>query len=72
MVLVHTQKFYEKYTGEKHEIAVTFGWISPVSRGTYRVTVDDEFYSNHDSRGQAFDEVADIIKVNNWTSICPI
>ena len=72
MINIQTQSFYEKYTGIKHEISINFGWISPVSNGRYEVCVDDEFYSTAEHKAQAFEEVIDIIKTNNWTPINPI
>ena len=72
MINIHHQNFYEKYTGIKHEVAINFGWINPSSHGYYEVRVDDEFYSNHDSKNQAFDEVVDIIKYNNWSPLKPV
>ena len=48
-----------------------FGHISPMSRGRYDVRVDGDFYSDHDSKAQAFDEIVDIIKTYNWTPIKP-
>ena len=72
MIHIQTQRFYERHTGDAHEVTITFGGISPVSRGYYKVSVDGEFYSNHDSKRQAYDEVVDIIKTNRWSPICPI
>ncbi|MBQ6679510.1 MAG: hypothetical protein IJM76_05750 [Lachnospiraceae bacterium] len=72
MVHVQTQRFYEKYTGAPHEVTVTFGHVSIVSHGWYDVRVDGEFWSNHDSKAQAFEEVVDIIKTNGWSPICPV
>lgn len=72
MIHIQTQLFYEKYTGAEHEVTINFGWISAASKGHYEVRVDGEFYSNHDSKRQAFDEVVDIIKYNNWTPLKPI
>ena len=71
MIHVQTQNFYERHTGDKHEVTVLFGWISPVSHGHYQVRVDGEFYSDHDSKLHAFDEVVDIIKTNNWSPVKP-
>ena len=71
MIHIQTQSFYEKHTGDKHEVTIMFGHISPVSRGRYEVQVDGGFYSDHDSKRQAFDEIVDIIKVNNWTPLKP-
>ena len=72
MVHISTQIFFERHSGEKHTISITFWGISPVSRGYYRVDVDNEFYSTHDMKADAYDEVVDIIKCNNWTSINPL
>lgn len=69
MILVHSQKFFERYTGEEHDISITFEYIGYKS---YKVTVDGDFYSNHDSQGQAFDEVEDILKYTNWSPLRPI
>lgn len=72
MIHIQTQKFFERHTGDEHEVTIMFGGINPVCRGYYEVRVDGEFYSNHDSKLQAFDEVVDIIKINNWTPVRPI
>lgn len=72
MIHIQTQSFYERHTGEKHEISVLFGNISPVSRGRYEVRVDGKFYSDHDSKLKAFDEVVDIINAEKWSAVCPI
>ena len=72
MINIQTQTFYERHTGEKHEVTIDFGWINPVSNGHYEVRVDDEFYATAEHKAQAFDEVVDIIRTNNWTPICPI
>lgn len=72
MINIRTQNFYEKYTGEKHEVAINFRWFNSVSNGRYEVRVDGEFYSTAEHQAQAFDEVVDIIKINNWSPIIPI
>ena len=72
MIHIQTQSFYERYTGDRHEVSIMFGHISPASRGRYEVRVDGEFYSDHDSKLRAFDEVADIVKAENWSAVCPI
>ena len=72
MIHIQTQKFFERYTGDEHNVVIMFGGINSAGRRYYQVIVDDEFYSNHDSKAQAFDEVVDIIKANGWTSIRPI
>lgn len=72
MVHIQTQNFYERHTGDRHEVTVVFGHTSPVCRGRYDVRVDGEFYSDHDSKAQAFDEIVDIIKANNWSPISPL
>ena len=64
MLLVQAQNFYERGTGEKHEVTVLFA-----DRRVYEVRIDDEFYATAESRGQAFDEVVDLIKAHNLTSI---
>ena len=69
MIHIQTQNFYERHTGTKHEVTISFGGINPVSRGYYRVTVDGEFHSIADDKGKAFNDVVDIIKQNDWTSI---
>lgn len=72
MIHIQTQHFYERHTGEEHEVTIMFGGINPVSNGRYQVRVDGEFYSDHRSKLHAFDEVVDIIKINNWSPIRPI
>ena len=72
MTHVQTQHFYERHTGDKHDVTILFGWNSAARRGHYTVKVDGEFYSDHESKLSAFYEVVDIIKANNWTSINPI
>ena len=66
MILIQAQNFYERYTGLKHSIAILF-----TRRRCYEVRVDDEFYSTAETRGQAFDEVADILSITNWSPINP-
>lgn len=72
MIHIQTQKFYERYTGEEHEVTILFGHISPVCRGRYEVRLDGEFYTDHDSKAQAFDEIVDILKTTNWSPLKPI
>lgn len=67
-MMIHRQFFYEKYTGQEHEVLI----VMPYLRRCYEVRVDNEFYSDHDSKIQAFDEVVDIIKANNWSPLMPI
>lgn len=69
MIHVQTQRLYERHTGDAHEVTVLFGGINPASPGNYRVVVDGEFHSIHRSKLQAFDEIVEIIKVRDWTSI---
>ena len=67
MILILTQRFYERFTGEAHEVAVLFR-----EHSIYEVRVDGEFYATAENKVQAFDEVADIARLNNWTAICPM
>ena len=69
---VAVQNYFERFTGDKHEISITFGHISPVSNGHYEVRVDGDFYSSHDSRHHAYDEIEDIVKINNWSPLKPV
>lgn len=64
---VYRQSFYEKITGERHEITTNF-----VSRRVYEVRVDGDFYATAESRCQAFDEVSDILKTTGWSPLCPV
>lgn len=68
-MFAYGQNFYERITGIKHRIEVQFHYNN---RRVYEVRVDDEFYSTAETRAQAYDEVADIIRSNNWSGICPI
>ena len=67
MLFVQAQKFYERFTGQRHEVAVWFH-----NRRVYEIRVDGEFYATAENKAQVFDEVVDIISLNNWTSINPI
>ena len=62
-MLIHRQPFWEK-SGEKHIITITFE-----GRRMYEVRVDEEFYATAEHRLQAFDEVADIARANNWNPL---
>lgn len=72
MIHIQTQHFYERHTGEEHEVTIMFGGINPVSRGRYHVKVDGAFYSAHNSKLHAFDRIVGIIARNNWSPIRPI
>ena len=74
MLNVMTQNFYEKFTGEKHEVVINLvGYINPLgSEHHYEVRVDDEFYSTAESRAEAYEEVEDIVKTNNWSFTKPM
>lgn len=69
MIHIQTQDFYERHTGDRHEITVMFEYTN---RKRYEVRVDGEFYSDHDSKAEVFEELIDIIKTNNWAAICPV
>lgn len=71
MIHIQTQSFWEKHTGERHEVTIMFGHINLLSSGKYDVRVDGEFYSDHDSRAQALEEISGIVKLNNWSPIKP-
>ena len=68
-MFISRHTFYEKHTGEKHEAVITYDFSNK-----YQVTLDGEFYSNHESNRQAIDEVIDIRKLHDhdWTVICPV
>lgn len=75
-MLILKQRFYEKFTGDPHDILVTkkaeeVHDDNVKCRRYYVVSVDGEFFSTSESRLQAFDEVADLIKHENWASIKP-
>lgn len=72
MVHIQTQRFYERNTGDSHEITITFGHISPACGGKYEVTVDGKFYSDHGTKTKAYDEIVDLIRAQNWTPIRPL
>ena len=69
MVRVHTQDFYERSTGKKHEVVINFGCINPLSNGHYEVKVDDQHHSDHKWKQKAFGAVVEIIRTNDWTPV---
>lgn len=69
MINIMTQTFYKRHTGEKHEVAMNFGWINPASHGHYEVLVDGQLYTTAERKAAAFDEIVDIIKINDWTPV---
>ena len=69
MVLIHDQDFYNRKTNERHNIRIGFGWISPVSNGTYRVFMDDVVQAEVKTKRMAFDKAVELIKDNNLTDI---
>lgn len=71
MILIHSQNFYDRKTGQKHKVEVTFGHISPISNGHYDLRIDDSIHSEHKRKGKAFDAIADVISQNDWTAINP-
>ena len=68
-MMIHSQNFYERHTGDRHEVQITFECNG---RKVYEVRVDGEFYSTAESKVQAFDEVVDIIRYFNWSPLKPI
>ena len=66
MITISTQRFYEKHTGDPHEVTVKFRCRR------YEIHVDGLFYSIHDKKADVYDEIVDIIKIYNWTPINPI
>ena len=68
MISIHTQRFYERFTGTPHDITVTFDYPG---RKVYEVRLDGEFYSNHESKREAFDEIVDILRAGNLSAVRP-
>lgn len=64
MLLVQAQNFYERVSGVKHQVSILFQ-----KRRCYIVEVDGEFWSTAETRGEAFDEVVDILKVYRWSPV---
>ena len=69
---IHHQMFYEKSTGNQHEVAINFGWINPMSNGEYKIFVDGEVKGSAKSKVKAFDKLVELIKENDWSGICRI
>ena len=69
-IYVYSQKFYERHTGQPHEIMITFDYRNKTR--CYDVRVDDEFYATAECKAMAYDEVVDIIRTNNWSPLRPI
>lgn len=69
MILIHSQNFYDRQSGQEHKVEVTFGHINPLSNGHYDLRVDGEIHSEHKFKGRAFDEIAEMIKENDWTAV---
>ena len=65
-LFIQAQEFYERSTGDPHEIVIWFMWIG---RKCYEVRVDDEFYASAESRAHAWDRVVDVIRSNNWSPV---
>lgn len=65
-MLVHDQNFYDRHTGKRHNISITFEYVA---RRLYIVWVDEEFHSYNETEGEAFDKVADILKSANWSPV---
>lgn len=63
-MLMYRQCFCER-SGDAHEVSVV-----RERRETYRVSVDGEFYSTHDSMADALTEVDDI--TDRWSLCRPI
>ena len=69
MIHIQTQKFYEKQTGNAHEVTILFGGISPVSNGMYEVDIDGEWDSYHKRKHGAFNRITYLIKENDWSPV---
>lgn len=65
-MLVHDQNFYERHTGKKHNVSITFEYVA---RRLYVVWVDEELYGYSETEGNAFDKVAEILKTTNWSPV---
>lgn len=61
---MYIQRFWQRNTGS--EFVVSMMRKGPAN---YDVKVDDQFYSNHESRAAAYDEIVDIIKAFNLSPI---
>ena len=66
-MLVHDQKFYERFTGVPHRVEVLFDYRS--GRKCYDIYVDTEFWATAESKGEAYDEIEDILKVYHLSPI---
>lgn len=73
MIKVHvqTQNFYDRQTGDKHEVSIFFVYDNVVSRKSHDVTVDGKKYASAEFKGQAFDEVVNILKETGWSPVNP-
>lgn len=61
---IHTYTFYGRTDSMKHEITINF-----CARRVYEVLVDGEFYATAESKFQAHEEAADILKHENWSPV---
>lgn len=65
-MLVHDQNFYDRRTGKRHNISITFEYVAT---RLYTVWVDEEFHGDSKTRGEAFDKAAEVLKTTNWSPV---
>lgn len=70
MLLIRSQRFYERETGAPHDVEVFFGGISPVSNGRYEIKVDGELHAATSGWQAAVDGIlTDIIRERGWSPV---
>lgn len=69
MINIYTQAFWERSSGKKHDVAINFGWINPMSNGHYEVTVDGSTESCYKHKNGAFGRVTELIAQNDWAGV---
>lgn len=65
-MLVHDQNFYDRRTGKRHNISITFEYVAT---RLYTVWVDEEFHSDSKTKGEAFDKAVEVLKATNWSPV---
>lgn len=63
---MYTQIFYNKKTGERHEVSIGYKWNG---YGEYEVNVDGNSYAKAKFKTLAFDIVGNVIRDNDWSPI---
>lgn len=64
-MMIERYHMYEPASGWKHTVEIVAG------NGGYYLKVDGEFYSTHESRNEAMEEMMDVINSSGWTGLKP-